>query len=103
MIVLHVTAQVKPEHVKEFLEVVRYDAEHSEKDEPGCLRFDVIQDRDDPNRFYFYEVYRDEAALEAHRQTPHFKFYFEKVQPWLAAPPERRFGRNLIPADAAWR
>src|SRR2546430_13378146 len=73
MVVLHVTIQVKPEHVSEFLEVVRHDAEHSEKDEPGCLRFDVIQDRDDPNRFYFYEIYRDEAALEAHRQTPHFK------------------------------
>ena len=52
MIVLHVSVQVKPEHVKEFLEVLRYDAEHSETDEPGCLRFDLIQDRDDPNRFY---------------------------------------------------
>ena len=103
MVVLHVTVQVKPEHVSEFLEVVRYDAEHSEKDEPGCLRFDVIQDLDDPNRFYFYEIYRDEAALEAHRQTPHFKLYFEKVQPWLASPPERRLGRNLVPSDAAWR
>ena len=103
MIVLHVTIQVKPEHVSDFLEVVRHDAEHSEKDEPGCLRFDVIQDRDEPNRFYFYEVYRDEASLEAHRQTPHFKLYFEKTQPWLAAPPERRFGKNVIPSDAAWR
>jgi autoinducer 2-degrading protein len=103
MIILHVAIQVKPEHVTEFLEIVRYDAEHSEKDEPGCLRFDVIQDRDDGNRFYFYEVYRDEAALEAHRQTPHFKLYAEKVQPWLAATPERRFGKNLIPADSEWR
>jgi autoinducer 2-degrading protein len=103
MVILHVTIQVKSEHVSEFLEVARYDAEHSEKDEPGCLRFDVIQDRDDTNRFYFYEVYRDDAALEAHRQTPHFKLYAEKVQAWLAAPPERRFGRNLIPADGTWR
>ena len=38
MIVLHVTIQVKPEHAAEFLEVVRHDAEHSENDEPGCLR-----------------------------------------------------------------
>ncbi len=53
MVVLHVTIQVKPERVAEFLEVARYDAEHSEKDEAGCLRFDVIQDRDDQNRFYF--------------------------------------------------
>ncbi|MFQ5682376.1 MAG: putative quinol monooxygenase [Candidatus Binatia bacterium] len=103
MVVLHMTVQVKPEHVSEFLEVVRYDAEHSEKDEPGCLRFDVIQDRDDPNRFYFYEIYRDEAALKAHRQTPHFKLYSEKVQPWLAAPSERRFGKNVVPPDVAWR
>jgi (4S)-4-hydroxy-5-phosphonooxypentane-2,3-dione isomerase len=103
MVILHVTIQVKSEHVSEFLEVVRYDAEHSEKDEPGCLRFDVIQDKDDRNRFYFYEVYRDEAALEAHRQTPHFKLYAEKVQPWLVAAPERRFGKNLIPSDDNWR
>lgn len=103
MIVLHVTIQVKPEHTAEFLEIVRHDAEHSEQDEPGCLRFDVLQDRDDPNRFYFYEVYRDEAAFEAHRQTPHFKLYFEKSQPLLAAAPERRFAKNVIPADAAWR
>lgn len=103
MMILHVTIQVKPEHAKEFLEVVRYDAEHSEKDEPGCLRFDVIQDKDDQSRFYFYEVYRDEAALEAHRQTPHFKLYAEKSKAWLAAPPERRLGKNLIPSDAGWR
>lgn len=37
-VILHVTIQVKPEHVAEFLEIVRYDAEHSEKDEQECLR-----------------------------------------------------------------
>jgi autoinducer 2-degrading protein len=103
MLILHVTNTVKPEHVSEYLEIVRYDAEHSQTDEPGCLRFDVVQDRDQPNRFYFYEVYRDEAALEAHRQTVHFKRYFESVQPWLVSPPERRFGNNVIPSDDAWR
>ncbi len=103
MIILQVTLQVKPEHVAEFLEVARYDAQHSEADEPGCLRFDVIQDRDDPHRFYFYEVYRNEEALAAHRETPHFKHYAEKTRPWLAAPPERRFGKNLVPPDEAWR
>jgi quinol monooxygenase YgiN len=85
------------------LDLVRYDAEHSERDEPGCLRFDVMRDRDDANRFYLYEVYRDEAAFEAHRQTPHFKHYFEKSQPWLAARPKRRFGTNVIPKDVNWR
>jgi len=103
MVILLVTLQVKPEHLSEFLEVARHDAEHSEKDEPGCLRFDVSQDRGDPNRFYFYEVYRDEAALDAHRRTPHFRLYLEKSQVWLAAPPERHLGKNLVPTDDAWR
>ena len=103
MVVLYVTVQVKPECVAEYLELIRHDAEHSEKDEPGCMRFDVIQDLEDPNRFYYYEVYRDEGALEAHRQTPHFKQYAEKSPALLAALPERRFGKNLIPSDAAWR
>src|SRR5882724_10752897 len=98
MIILHVTVQIKPEHVSEYLEAVRHDAEHTEKDEPGCWRFDMIQDRDHPNRFYYYEVSTDEAALEAHRQTPHFKLSADKVQPWLAAAPERRFGKNLTPS-----
>ena len=103
MVILHVTVQVKPEHIAEYLEAVRHDAEHSERDEPGCLRFDVIQDRNDANRFYYYEVYKDDAALEAHRQSPHFKLYVEKTSIWLAAPPARRFGKNLIPVDSAWR
>jgi quinol monooxygenase YgiN len=38
----------------------------------GCLRFDVLQDQADENHFYFYEVYRDTAAHEAHSKTPHF-------------------------------
>jgi quinol monooxygenase YgiN len=103
MIALQVMVQIKPENLSEYLEAIRHDAEHSEKDESGCLRFDVLQDKEDPHRFYYYEVYRDEAALEAHRQTPHFKLYAERVQRWLAAPPERRLGKNIIPSDANWR
>jgi quinol monooxygenase YgiN len=102
MLVLHVTVHVKPEHEAEFLELARHNAQQSAL-EPGCLRFDIIQDRDDPHCFRYYEVYRDDAALAAHRATPHFKRYFEQTQPWLAGPVERRLGRTLVPADDAWR
>ena len=36
MVILHVTIQVKPEHVAQFREIARYDAEHSEKDEAAA-------------------------------------------------------------------
>src|SRR5437773_401396 len=98
-VVLHVTFQVKPENVNDFIDVAKYDAEHSIKDEPGCLRFEVIRDKDDPNRFYFQEAYTDEAALVAHRETPHFKHYASVSPPWLVSTPDRRFGTNLVPSE----
>ena len=103
MVVLHVTVHVKPEYIPQFLAAIRDNAEHATADEPGCLRFDVIQDRDDPTCFRFHEVYRDEAALAAHRQTPHFRRYIAAAEPWMAAPAERRLGTNLVPSDKAWR
>lgn len=38
--------------------------------EPGCLSHDCYQDPDNPNRIVFVERWRDEAALQAHFQTP---------------------------------
>ena len=99
MLVLHVTVQVKPEHLPSSWTLARYNAGARRRDEPGCLRFDIVQDRDDPNCFRFYEVYRDDAALAAHRETPHFKQYFETTPAVAGGPPaERRLG-TLDPAD----
>jgi autoinducer 2-degrading protein len=69
-----VNLQVRPELREEFLVGIRLNALASVRDEPGCLRFDVHQSTDDPNRFVLYELYRDEAAFyEAHRSAPHYK------------------------------
>ena len=103
MHVLMVTIQVKPEHREAFLEATLSDAKGSNEDEPGCLRFDVLQDTEDPNRVHLYEVYRDEAALEAHRQAPHYTKWRATVQEWFAEPPVRHICRKVYPPDSAWR
>jgi len=72
MIAIWVKVKVKPEGRDKFLKAIEVDALGSENDEPGCARFNVLQDGSDPNTYYFYEVYRDEAALEAHRAAPHY-------------------------------
>src|SRR4026209_195940 len=72
MLAMWVKVRVKPEARECFLKAIEVDAIGSERDEPGCLRFNVLHDREDPNVYYFYEVYRDEAALEAHRAAPHY-------------------------------
>jgi quinol monooxygenase YgiN len=43
--------------------------------EPGCRRFDILNLSSDPNHVFLYEVYENEAAFKAHRETDHFKKY----------------------------
>ena len=47
--------------------------------EPGCIRFDVHQSRKEPRKFLLYDLYRDDAGLDAHRRTPHFLDYTHKI------------------------
>lgn len=41
--------------------------------EPGCKLYYASRSQDNPDNFLLYEHYEDEAALLAHRETPHFK------------------------------
>ncbi len=41
--------------------------------EPGCLEYRVHRSVDDPRRFFLFEEYVDEAGLQAHTDSEHFK------------------------------
>jgi quinol monooxygenase YgiN len=43
------------------------------REEPGVERFAIHRSRVEPAKFFFYEVFADEAAFAAHQQTAHFK------------------------------
>ena len=45
--------------------------------EPGCTLYHANRSTENPDLFLLYEHYRDEAALAAHRETPHFKEIIE--------------------------
>jgi len=47
--------------------------------EPGNLRWDIWRDQVDATRFVLDELYQDNEAVAAHRQTPHFKAYLAKI------------------------
>jgi autoinducer 2-degrading protein len=101
--IILVEVNVKPERLDDFLELIKYDAEHSENDEPGCLRFDVLRDTEDPHKFFYYEVYRDEAARMAHRETPHYKHYASESADMFTGSPVRHIATNVVPTDDKWR
>ena len=99
MIALFVSLKVKPELRDRFLSAAEDDSICSVRDEDGCFRFDVLQDTADANRFFFYEVYRDQAALDAHRQAPHFARWSAASQEVLSEPPSRELCNVLFPKD----
>jgi quinol monooxygenase YgiN len=83
MIALSVSLQVIPGHLDAFVEAIRTNAERSFTDEPGCLYFDVNQDVADDHHFTLYELYADQAAVDAHRNQPHFKVWREAVAQYV--------------------
>lgn len=102
MIVRAIDLTVKPEAVAEFTRASLANHRGSIR-EPGVLRFDVLEDEEDPTRFLLYEVFRDEAAVQAHRETPHYNAWAQAVEPLLAAPRARRSFRVHAPAaEADW-
>lgn len=48
--------------------------------EPGNLRWEIWQDVATPGCFVLDELYRDEAAVAAHRSSPHFQHYLSSVE-----------------------
>ncbi|GBQ66149.1 hypothetical protein AA103196_1305 [Ameyamaea chiangmaiensis NBRC 103196] len=63
---------VPPDQYGPFLDLCRFDAEHSVADEDGCHAFDVLTPEDEANVVVLHEVYADRAAFETHLKTPHF-------------------------------
>jgi (4S)-4-hydroxy-5-phosphonooxypentane-2,3-dione isomerase len=74
MFVNAVDLDIVPAERDNFLAAIKENGAASVK-EPGCKRFDIINLNSDPNHFFLYEVYDNEAALKTHRETDHFKKY----------------------------
>jgi autoinducer 2-degrading protein len=98
MIVTCVYVHVKPEAVNSFIEATT--ANHLESvREPGNLRFDLIQQSDDPCRFMIYEAYESEKAAADHKNTSHYLVWRDNVKDIMFEP---RYGVKyniIVPED----
>jgi autoinducer 2-degrading protein len=85
MIVTCVHVHVKPESVQEFIKAST--ANHlASVIESGNLRFDFVQQADDPCRFMIYEAYESDEAAAQHKNTPHYLQWRDSVQDMMAEP-----------------
>jgi quinol monooxygenase YgiN len=93
MIALAVTWMAKPGKAEDAAALLRTLTERS-REEPGCLMYQVHRHQTDRSRFFIYEQYRDQAALDAHRNSAHFIEYARNQLPRVA---ERKEGELYEP------
>jgi len=91
-----VEINIKPERVDEILVVFRANHEGAIQ-EPGNLRFDVLQDPRVKTRFFIYEAYKDEEAVMAHKKTPHYLACVDKLEELMSEPRKKRSFVGLMP------
>ena len=85
MLIVHVHVRVKPDSVEVFRQATVENA-HNSIQEAGIARFDVVQQHDDPTRFVLVEVYHNDEAAAAHKETAHYKKWRDTVAPFMDQP-----------------
>ena len=94
MLVVTVVFEPKPEHAQAFRAAMSDNARTSRESEPGCRQFDVCRDPADPALFYLYELYDDEAAIQAHLRSPHFLQMDAVTAGWVDSKRVRKLRRT---------
>jgi autoinducer 2-degrading protein len=70
------------------------------QDEPGVFQFHILTDADTPTRFYYFEIFRDEAVAEAHWETENFTTWWAAVEGMLDGDVQRiSTMRPVFPSD----
>lgn len=103
MLALHVNIQIKPGCTERFMRATEDNVANSLK-ESGVVRFDCIRQEEDDTRFMLVEVYRDEDALQRHKETAHYARWCAAVEEMMAVPRSRIRYTTVLPAkESGWR
>jgi autoinducer 2-degrading protein len=101
MLVVHVHVHVKPGSAEPFAEATRENARNSVQ-EPGVVRFDVIRQEDDGDRFVLVEIYRTAGDPALHKQTAHYATWRDAVEPMMAEPRRSVKYAAVFPEPLDW-
>ena len=81
--------QAKSDKTDEVSELLSALVEPTRK-EPGCITYELLQNRNDPTDFTFVEEWASDAALDSHAISDHIKALAPKLQPIVTEPPDIR-------------
>ena len=101
MLIVHVFVHVKPDSVDAFTAATLENARNSVQ-EPGIVRFDVVQQDDDPTRFLLIEIYRTPQDPVRHKETTHYAAWRDAVEGMMAEPRRSVKYGALFPEPERW-
>jgi autoinducer 2-degrading protein len=102
MLIVHVHVRVKPEHIDAFRVATEENARAS-LEEPGVVRFDLVQERERPERFVLVEIYRTEDDPARHKETAHYLKWRDAVADMMAEPRSSvKYGARFPEDEAGW-
>jgi len=101
MIQFAVSFAVPADRRADFIAQALLNARGSLANEPGCLRFDVVADRDDPLLFHFDEAYADQEALDLHKTGENFQRFITAVSEYADGPTRCYTGTTVEDPDAS--
>jgi quinol monooxygenase YgiN len=101
MLIALVSIHVRPDAIDAFKAASIDNATNSHL-EPGVVRFDLAQQVDDPTRFVLIEVFRDDAAAAAHRETAHYYRWRDAVADMMASPRTAVRLVSVFPGNDTW-
>jgi quinol monooxygenase YgiN len=99
-VAIFATITPKPEHRDAVEQALRVMVQQT-RAEPGNLRYDLFVHEGDELTFALFELYVDQAGVEAHRHSAHYQAYRAATVHWLAAPTQVRLARPLAIAPFA--
>ena len=85
---IFVAINTKPEHRDSFIKASTAEAQGAISGEPELFQFQMLVDDSNPNRFYFYEIFKDEKAVEDHWETDVFKTWWNAIEGMIDGKPE---------------
>jgi (4S)-4-hydroxy-5-phosphonooxypentane-2,3-dione isomerase len=97
-----VHVHVKADAVEGFKQAILENARGSIT-EAGVVRFDILQQAEDPTRFTLVEVYKSPQDQEKHRETKHYLQWRDQVAEMMAEPRQATRYVNLYPEDGSWK
>ena len=87
---IKVTARefIKAECVEEFLSITKVLVEKTNALDPGCLKYELCRDVNEPLNFVMLEEWSDKSSLDNHMKSAHFMELVPKLGAMASKPSE---------------